>query len=356
MGAKPAILIGLFLASQASILFAYPGENIVRDANGDYIITYWNGANLRQVKFVPATKIAPAVQSKLQLSDAKLITYRYTISNGRNARQPITSIRIGGITRVYGNKPMIPITSDMTPQAAVAAVESLSAPITKPDKWEGSANEDPKNNSALQVSWYFSTEDYPNETRIGVMPENKQQGFGFASFDLPGIGSMQLQGDTPIQASYGDEGPDPEESAIVPQLDQIHQNDFIARPIAAPLIAVPVPFDAAILLDRIRNHVATWPGRQLANPAFAAQLDRYLAAAADAYRLNQPKAGKEQIETLRKMLAKEHRYLDYDDEDHDDDEEHKTATRFSIDRLAARVLDFDLRYVLKRSSKEKERD
>jgi hypothetical protein len=120
-------------------------------------------------------------------------------------------------------------------------------------------------------------------------------------------------------------------------------------------IAVPVPFDAAVLLDRIRFHVATWPGKQLLDPAFAAQLDSYMVAAVDAYRLNNTKAGKEHIMTVRRMLAKEHHHLDHDDEDTDDTDEHKAATRLAIDRVAARVLDFDLRYVLKRMEQNTKR-
>jgi hypothetical protein len=46
--------------------------------------------------------------------------------------------------------------------------------------------------------------------------------------------------------------------------------------------------------------------------------------------------------------------LDHDDEDNEDTAEHKAATRLTIDRLAARVLDFDLRYVLKRTEHEHE--
>ena len=127
----------------------------------------------------------------------------------------------------------------------------------------------------------------------------------------------------------------------------LHLLDYIPRSAAVPTITVPVPFDAAVLLDRIRTHVATWPGKQLLDPAFAAQLDRTMVAAANAYRSNQPKAGKEHIKSLRKMLKREHKYLDHDAEDSDDTPEHKAATRLTIDRLAARVLDFDLRYVLK---------
>jgi hypothetical protein len=78
----------------------------------------------------------------------------------------------------------------------------------------------------------------------------------------------------------------------------------------------------------------------LLDSAFAAQLDRYLVAAAEAYRLNNPKAGKEHIETLRKMLAKEHHHLDHDDEDDGDSEERKTTTQFSVDRLGGKSAGF----------------
>ena len=81
-----------------------------------------------------------------------------------------------------------------------------------------------------------------------------------------------------------------------------------------------------------------------------------MVAAANAYRLNNTKAGKENIDAVRKLLAHEHYYLDHDDEDNEDTPEHKAATRLTIDRLAARVLDFDLRYVLKRMDSGHEHD
>jgi hypothetical protein len=356
MKAKLTILIGLFLASQTTTLFAYPGESVVRDSNGDYNITYWNGANIMHSKFYPATKIEPGVNSSFNLSAKDLIIYRYTISNGATAKQPITSVTIKNITHVYGSKPMIEITSQTTPQEGIAAVQAMSAPLAKPNKWVGAADQDPSNASALQAGWFYSPDDDVNVLRMGVMPGNVVRGFGFSSFDLPGIGNAQLQGEVNEHGVYEDEGPSPGESAIVPQLDQIEQNDFIARPVAEPLISVPAPFVASVVLDRIRTHIATWPGKQLLDSTFAAQLDRYLVAAANAYRLNNFKAGREQIESVRKLLAHEHNYLDHDDEDNDDTPEHKAATRLTIDRLAARVLDFDLRYVLKRMGNAREHD
>ena len=141
---------------------------------------------------------------------------------------------------------------------------------------------------------------------------------------------------------------------VAKQFHALEHNDFVPRNAAVPTIAVPSPFNAAVLLDRIRSHVATWPGKQLLDPAYAAQLDRYMVAAAEAYRLNNTKAGREHIKKIRELLEHEHKYLDHDEEDNDDTAEHKAATRLTIDRLAARVLDFDLRYVLKRTEHEHE--
>ncbi len=354
MKEKLTILFGLFLVLRISTLFAYPGESIVRDDNDDYIITYWNGSNLMQSKFYPATKIKPRVNSSFKISAKDLITYRYAIFNGASAKQPISSLRIRNISKIFGSQPMVPISSITTPQAAISAVESMSAPLVKPRKWDGAIDTDSTNTQALQADWFFFAEVHPNKTQIGVMPGSSTRGFGFSSLDLPGIGNMLLEGEVSSHGVYEDEGPDPEESEIVTQLDQIEQNNFVSRNAAIPTIAVPVPFDAAVLLDRIRAHVATWPDKQLLDSAFAAQLDRTMDAAAGAYRNNQPKAGREHIESLRRLLDREHKYLDHDDEDGEDTEEHKQATRRSIDRLAARVLDFDLRYVLKRMGREHE--
>ncbi|TAJ81712.1 MAG: hypothetical protein EPO42_01830 [Gallionellaceae bacterium] len=155
-----------------------------------------------------------------------------------------------------------------------------------------------------------------------------------------------------------DGGGYPADSAILAQLDEIETHDFVPRNVAAPTIAVPAPFDAAITLDRSRTHIATWPSKQLLDPALAAQLDRYLVSAADAYRRNQFKAGKEHIETLREILKREHKDIDHDDENENgkrgerNDDHRPAPQRTLIDRLAARVLDFDLKYVIKRMERE----
>ncbi len=340
---------------------AYPGESIVRDpVTGDYIITYWNTEmdppGLETTTFVPATKIAPRIRSRFSADRMGSVVYRYAVHNGEQSKQVLGLIILDPVNSVIGtrdNRGMKRGTAADT-AARMAALRSNEAALATPSGWDGDVTfgASGRTDGSLRIGWDPKYNVAQEKDGEGIKPGSVVHGFGFSSYSLPGIIAAALSGVSPVHGWSG-EGP-PEDSAITKQLNEIEMHDYVPRNAAVPTIAVPVPFDAAALLDRIRTHVATWPDKQMVDPAFAAQLDRYLVAAADAYRLNQPKAGKEHIETLRKMLAKEHRYLDRDDEDHDDDEEHKTATRFSIDRLAARVLDFDLRYVLKRMEHDHE--
>ncbi len=346
-----ALVIFLAIFSNA---YGLPGESIVLDPNtGDYRVTYFGTGSpgnkknkpLRQTTFVPATKINPVVGSAFRLQGADVVVYTYRVRNGSTSRQPLISFRIDPVSDIVSSSPLPKRRQDV----AISELDQFSkvsrAAINIPRNWDGLVWISEA--GGLRISWGWNLLDSPN---AGLSAGSSQEGFGFSSRDIPGIGVAQFEGNTPV-FGYPDEGPKGE---ISDQLEKLRQNDYVPRNAAVPTIAVPVPFDATVLLDRIRAHVAAWPGRQLVDSAYAAQLDRYLVAAADAYRLNQPKAGKEHIETLRKMLAKEHHYLNHDDEDNDDSDERKAQTRFTIDRLAARVLDFDLRYVLKRMEHEHE--
>lgn len=344
MKTKFIILIGLFLISQTPTVFAYPGESIVLDANGDYIITYWNGARILQVKHIPATKIEPTLTSTFQLGDEWLNTYRYTLTNGQNAKQPIDSIRIRGLTKVFSMQPMIRPTPDMPLSTLLAAAQSLSTPIITPGRWNGRTSRDPKDNSATQVNWHFSTDDHPNDPLIGVMPGSTQSGFEFSSLDLPGIVAVRLEGDTPIPQAYEDEGPDTD-SAIYAQLDQLEKSDFLLRNAAAPMIAVPTPYDAAVTLENIQTHVHTWIAKQLLDTAFSAQLDTSFQAAIAAYRANQPQTAIIQLQTMRTLIKQQQPDADKNDVT---PTINLPAPPALIDLLAARILYFDLGYVMQR--------
>jgi len=353
-------ILGLFVPLESEALS--PGEGIVLDRNtGDYIITYANPAGrLIQSRFVPSTKIDPTLRTRFE-NQQGLIHYRYAIKNGSRGKQPLILLIFDPVSSIH-SKAALPGTVQEFNQTAqqlandqvrlAQYVNGASGATEAPNGW--SCDISPNGITArsdFRIGCSF--DDLDEEKRNGLQVGNTLSGFGFFSMDLPGIGIAQLYGFGDRGPGFEDEGPNGD---ISNQLEVLQKNDYVPRNAALPTIAVPVPFDAAVLLDRIRAHIATWPGKQLLDSAYAAQLDRYLAAAADAYRLNNTKAGREHIESLRKLLEHEHRFLDHDDEDNDDTPEHKVATRLTIDRLAARVLDFDLRYVLKRMEKEHEHD
>ena len=334
---------------------SFPGESIMLDpVSGNYNITYWNESmeppGLEATVFVPATKIVPTIQSRFSSDAAGKITYRYTVSSATQSKQTLIDILLDPVSSIIGTRD----DSKMGLGAAAMAVfKANEAAITTPSGWIGTVSFGGQGHEdgSIRTGWLASVEH-----STGLKPGGTVRGFGFSSYALPGIIVAELSGDSPVHGWSG-EGPGPD-SAINQQLTEIETHDFVPRSAAVPTIAVPSPFSAATLLDRIQAQTHTWIGMQLLDASFSSQLDRYLVAAANAYRYNQPKAGKEHIETLRRMLKKEHEDLDRDDEQADEkphgDEKHKQAKRLAIDRLAARVLDFDLKYVLKRMGDERD--
>lgn len=369
MNTKQFLSIALFVASSLllSIAIAAPlreGERIVRDpVTGDYTAYYWDedeqDAEMVVSPFITATKIDPVMRTTFTRIEGWNIRYAYQLSNGSQAKQPIKHIGISSL----------PVNTKLANSVVIAGSDPTypleyfeSAVLVPNSNWSGSGA---RTDEALNIDWLCKTWDASIKnynTALGIQPGASLAGFGFISPDLPGVWVAQLLGNTRFhQFDFGGEGPDPYKTDIARQMGEIERNDFVARNIGAPLISVPSPFNAAELLDRIRTHVATWPGKQLLDPAFASQLDRYLVSAADAYRRNQLKAGKEHIETLREMLKREHKDLDHDDNEYENgnraekNDDHRAANqRILIDRLAARVLDFDLKYVLKRMGKDKD--
>jgi hypothetical protein len=336
------VLCGGFAHAQGGIVF--------NPATGSYTITYRGDGDMSETTYIPANQIAPSVQSMFRLMENKAVSYRYTVANGATAKLSIEIIYIDGVPNLLLGE-ISPVENESMAEVD-ARFASINRAMSSPLNWMKSIYRDQLPHPP-RIVW-LSEDDKGNP---GILPGGRVSGFGFASLDLPGILQIKLEA-SGSGIVYADEGP-AEDDPITQQIDQLRDNDFIAKPAAVPFIAVPAPFDAAVLLDRIRTHVATWQDKQLVDPAFAAQIDRYMVAAANAYRLNQAKAGKEHIETLREMLKREHKDLDHDDDENENgkrgekNDDHRAATqRILIERLAARILDFDLKYVLKRTERE----
>lgn len=342
--------IGIVTMLSSLYAQAYPGESIVLDpVTGNYTITYWDEeepAGLEQTTFVPATKIIPAIRSSFHMGDAGFVIYSYTVSNGAAAKQAIVGLSLEQTERVKGERDFPPATATVSEveQVFLANMSTLSSPAN----WSGNIYRLRES----RIVW--NTDDL--ETG-GVRPGRTETGFSFSSPALPGMSVARMEG---VGAIFGYAGDGPAmDSTIRPELERLRKNDFITRPSAVPTIAVPTPFDPAVTLERIQTHMHTWIAMQLLDPAFSAQLDRYFQSAISAYRLNQPKVGKKQIQTMRELIKKEHADADREDDnddrsqkgDHDDKNKNK---RVLIDKLAARILDFDLKYVTKRMGSDKD--
>jgi hypothetical protein len=347
------------MASLIASLYAhaYPGESIVLDpVTGNYTITYWDDINysntpngppagLQQTTFVPATKIIPTISSRFRLGKAGSVAYSYTMSNGATAKQAIVMLSLEQTARLKGERDLPAMTapsSELT-QAMSANMSTLGSP----KNWRGNIN---------RVPGYSNIFWQANDVETGgVQAGSTQAGFSFSSPALPSVGEARMEGLGGV-FGYAGEGP-ADDSAILPELNRLKDNDFVSRNAAVPTIAVPDPFDAATLLERIQTHMHTWLDMKLLDTTFSSQLDRYFQSAISAYRLNQPKVGKKQIQTMRELLKKEHADVD---RENDNDDRHEKGDHDDknkpvlIDKLAARVLDFDLRYVTKRMGKDRD--
>lgn len=333
----------LLLLSSLPVIGALPGESIVLDTNtGDYTITYWDYPNspkkrLHQAIFVPATKIDPLVKSKLIHKDDNVISYTYRVTNSLKGRQSLDVFLLDSVTDLVSELPLPKNVQDIDSETIEMINQAGIAALTTPSDWFGIVSTNDEN--GLRVGW--SNLD-SNNINDGLKPGSTQNGFGFSSRDIPGIGIAQLSGNSPVPM-YPAEGPTGE---LGKEFEKIENNDFVTRPAAVPTIAVPEPFDAAVTLERIQAHMQSWIAMQLLDSAFSAQLDRSFQSAISAYRLNQPKVGKQHIQAMRVLIKKEQ--PDADREDADDSDEYNKNQRALIDKLAARILDFDLKYVTKR--------
>ena len=322
----------LLLTMACSALVHAEEESIVVDpATGDYIITY-QGLDLEanskwhRVVYVPATKINPEVKSKFRLNDKHSITYSYKIRNRSESKQAIRGFDM----RANHADPATEITPKGWWAIITPGVDKMGQ------------------ESGFIVGWSFETSDL----YAGLVPGKSQGDFGFESSNLPGVSIAKLRGATEI-IGFPDEGPG-DDNPIYLQFRALLFNDFVSRPAAVPKIPVPTPFDAAVVLSGLQKHTKDdLVSMQLIEPAFVAQLDPWFASAIDAARRNNTEGLRHAIKELRRLLKQEHGDVDKDDDgDQDDNKEKKVKSR--IDKLAAKVLDFDFKYVEQRVKGDKD--
>lgn len=323
------VLAAVWVAAQGAVLTSVSPapsgstEGIVFDADtGNYVITYEAEDEIRpkglyQTIYVPATKIDPIVRSHFgdRGLDRQMI-YRYAIKNRKNGQQNL--------------------------RAFIITASNVDPGLDIPSSWNGSV----VGNTGLRIGWSYAGK----EDLGGLAPGKTLGGFGFKSSDLPGVGLIQFRGATPIQAYAGD-GPSQELAAEIEKLDK---KNYVVYPAAVPRIPAGAPYDGAVVLDSLRAHITQdIVALDLIESVLASQLDRSLQAAADAIRRNSLKAARDHLHEAFKLVHRA--YPDMDKDDWDDEEENdakgKVKKVHAIDRLAARVIAFDLKYIEKRLKK-----
>lgn len=342
------IILALMVWGACSAAFAEEGESIVfNPATGNYLITHYSefDKKFEQLIFIPATKINPMFQSKFKLEQNGVIKYEYTLINGPDSRQMIRRFILDPVSSVTSSLPDIPLNAP--PGKIMADMMNVASHFdTPPAPWRAMMGY-----STGEMSFRISL-GYRQETG-GLAPGSKVA-LGFKSLDLPSIIQAEIYAYAPSsQEIDGEELPDAEDGGFGQQYFALIRNNFLRRYAAVPTIAVPSPFDAAVTLERIQANTHTWIGMKLLDVTFSSQLDRSLTAAADAYRRNQLKAGKDHIQDVRLLLKKA--YTDLENQDIVDEETgNNQGAQFKngmIARLAARVLDFNVKYVLKQLEK-----
>lgn len=302
-------------------------EDFVYDPNTDtYILTFWGKETGTPVferwVFVPHTRIVPTVKSKVEETDKGVLRYSYRLRNGKESKQNLSSIDF-------------------------LASHAIKVSQTTPKGWFGGVVSN-SNTPEFIISWFLR-----GPFGSGLTPGKSQSGFAYDSTDLPGMSEARMAGaafpiksDTPASSL-----PNPDSEATR-KLEEFKARDYVPRVVAAPRIANPTPFNAAVVLEGVRSHLnGDLQQMKLVDPVFAAQLDRPLGAAIDAAKVGNTAGAKDNLKQFRKLLKQEHEDADReDDKDFDSDEDEKTnqGKPRLIDKLAARVLDFDAKYVLKR--------
>ncbi|WP_426400911.1 hypothetical protein ACN9M1_26645 (plasmid) [Ralstonia sp. R-29] len=317
------VVVGVLTHGRAALA----QESITRDsATGDYTISYYvsddNGNQmLRQTVFVPSTKVRPAIRSEFEAKHDGSVVYRYVLKNGANAPQAIQVFTLDPVTGVKT-------------QVAASGRRAVRGEISTPQPWTVLAVG--KNDDSVRIVWR-----YPSAG--GIWPMQAQPGFGLESTGLPGIVAAGVAGNAPNFAGLGENGFDPE-STLGQQLQNLVMHDYVDVWVAAPTIPLSTPVNAAAVLAQLRSQIASWPAQKLIDPSVAAAVDSQLQAALAALAQGNSQQAIQALRTARQTVSSSQREVQDDDEG--PVEERRKGYGKKSSALAARVLQFDLRFVL----------
>jgi hypothetical protein len=317
-------------------LATQPGEGIVTDSSGNYVVTYCapsgsSTCQLEQVVWVPSTKIKPSIRTMLSNVDGT-VHYSYAVSNDETSSQAIALFAIDSVSNLTGGPSPLSISPSISDDALTAAVASWRAALSAPTGWQPLAVTSQSGNS-LRVAWMYASP----ATAGGLLPGKTERRFALASNDLPGIGIAEVVGNPGNEPVFSDDGPT---GNIGQQFSLLQRKNFLGRYVALPTISVPSPFSRTLLLQSIDGQVATWVNYGLIDGDLYSRIHTLIQAAIASANAGDNGSCKLRGDALRKLLRSVASWLDNQDQPAEAEKSGPIAP------LAARVLDFDIEYVM----------
>lgn len=339
----------LFVLLGQAALAADPVESLVLDRNtGDYFVTYCGTFNeascvVQQATFVPSTKVDPAILFNARLNPNWSIKYEYTVSNRSDAKQPLVRLTIDPVSNVDAPTRLPKRVEDVDRKELANYRRSAATAVGAADTWNSYVMPS-DSGPAFRVTWIYAN---LQNNKQGLQPGYTQRGFSIMSQDLPGIVLTEASGNSGIPISFADEGP---RGDIASQLDSLQERDYVARLTGAPTIVVLLPFDPADTLRRISLEVKRWVDLGLLNAIQHSQIDRLLQAAIASAAYSDKRAIQQLLAAVNKLTEGE-----ISEGDEDSDHGREGVRRRLFDPLAAKILTFDLAYVIARARGRDER-
>jgi hypothetical protein len=308
---------------------------------GNYAITYCcdESGEMATSVFEPRTKISPRIASVLKEVDGGAVQYRYDISISLTSVRALNMFILDPITSLRSRLPLDFGNPSLSSEQERVVELNAELALQTPVGWKGFVNGSSRR-GPLRMGWRRGRLIDKHVAEFG--PGSSQAGFGFNSNDLPAVIAAEFTSKTTLPRSYAGEGP-ARNSPVMPALIELEREDFVPRHVAAPGIRLVTPYSCSGTLQSVIEEVQGWPSRNLMEPMLTAEVVALLDTASSNCATSAQTA-RAALDQLLGLISQRFPGIDSD----------TVATMMAQNladhdyRLAARVVMFDVRYVLSR--------
>jgi hypothetical protein len=312
-----------------------------------------------QKTYIPSNQVTPDIRSEVSWRNGQF-QYEYNIRNTQTAKQFIGSLEVWSLPLVIEPTTLPALTAtheqselrglqiDARYEARRAFEKSI---VRSPAGWNGGLRLD-KDAGKTSIVWNVGIRDTDSE---GIKPGQRQSGFGITRPELPGVARFKVEGRNP-EPWIPDQLPDT--SFWNQKVQEIRSQDYILSSVIAPVIQVPAPYSGSELARRLKTHVNTWVKYGHVSQPMLDKINLQFDQLIPSLENRNKRQVRETFIHMLTAIFREHpgMHLGHSLED-EDKHNSKSFSRIAergnlnspnIDRLAARVLVYDLFYILVR--------